>query len=229
MQDPQSFERQLSELAPAAIETDALTAMYRCGFAAGQASRFDSRVRPRPPWLKLAMAACLTAVLVGPLSYRLGHVQQPTSVVERREEPAARVVEDPAGVKPTVETPASQAADSANAASRVAAIYEPANVSQPWSPLWGGWLLGITPPADSQPIAAPSYDIVLTSRPPSADTMAWLERSRPQQPFSPAQVNAVLDVPDTSPPETGQNSNRYRLPPLPSRNSLHSWEPWIQS
>ena len=83
MEDPQTFEQQLAGLVPAAHPTDASDVIYRCGFAAGQASRSATPIRSRPAWLPLAMAACLTAVLVGPVSYRLGHIQQTVTVVER--------------------------------------------------------------------------------------------------------------------------------------------------
>ncbi|QEG38416.1 hypothetical protein [Roseimaritima ulvae] len=225
MEDPQTFEQQLSALVPAAHQADTSNMLYRCGFAAGQASRPDSHGRVRPPWLQLTMAACLTAVLVGPVSYRLGHVQQTVTVVERPAAPTAPMVEEATRVEPAAA--ASQPPEPVDVRTTVAAA--PSSVSQPLSPLWGGWLIGLSPPTHSASIVAPSPDIVLTSRPPSADTMAWLEQSRPRELSSPNPINPLLDVPTGSSSGGGPNSNRYRLPPLPSRNSLDTWEPWIQS
>lgn len=224
MQDPQTFEQQLSALAPAAIETDASAAMYRCGFAAGQASRSAAPARSRPRWLQLVAAACLTAVLVGPVSYRLGHVPASVTIVEQAPAAAVPIVDQGAAPQSTAEMPENKPAEPANAPPKFADVSEPSSTSQPLSPLFGGWLIGMTPPPASLPITAPSTDIVLTSRPPSADTMAWLEQSRPKQ------SNSLFAIPDTpSSKEHDQKSNRFRLPPLPSRNSLDTWEPWTQS
>lgn len=224
MKDPQTFEQQLAALAPAAIETDASTAMYRCGFAAGQASRSDSHARSRPPWLQLAMAACLTAVLVGPISYRLGHSQPNVTIVEQTPAAETAVIDEGTAAESAAEMPEGKPAEPVIAPPKFAGVPEPSNTSQPLSPLFGGWLTSMSTASASLPIATPSTDMVLTSRPPSAHTMAWLEQSRPKQ------VNSIYDVPD--PPSTqggGAKPNRYRLPPLPSRNSLDTWEPWIQS
>ncbi|WP_372721326.1 hypothetical protein [Novipirellula sp.] len=229
MNDKSNFEQQLSALVPASVQTDASTMMYRCGFAAGQASRSTSDTTTRRQWLQLAMAACVTAILVGPVSYRLGH--------SKFKDPHRGVV--------VAEHESHQAAPSNE--SVVTAESVPIAPSDPPEPpkdqprkrnvatksgpsIFASWLIGVPSPFEPSSDASASNAVVLTSRPPSADMMAWLEQSpaaitSPPNPANPAQDATKLE----SLKIRHEDSGPYHLPSLPSRKSLHTWETWFQS
>lgn len=229
MNDKLNFEQQLSALVPVSIQTDASTMMYRCGFAAGQASRSTSDTTTRRQWLQLAVAACVTAILVGPASYRLGH--------SKFEDPNRGVI--------VAEHESHQTAPSNE--SVVAAESVPIAPSDPPEPpndqprkrnvatqsgpsIFASWLIGVPSPLEPYSDASASSAVVLTSRPPSADMMAWLEQSPVAIASHPNHANPAQDATKHESPEIrNEDSGPYRLPSLPSRKSLHTWETWFQS
>ncbi|WP_153558447.1 hypothetical protein [Roseimaritima sediminicola] len=246
MSNQPNFEQQLSALQPAASETDPAVAMYRCGFAAGQAAAAKPSRAGRES-LRLLAAACVTAVLVGPLAYRWGDRParpSPAPLVAATESP---VVDPPQPDAMPVPSPQAEglpnmpqdtnrrvARVEPDVASRPPALRSSPAPRQPPTSVLGlaldpvaavnGWL---TPPAQRSVVATR-----LTSRPPSADTIEDLQRwnppraqhrhpsrSLPQAPEPPAGTRETSEDPlDRTP---------FPLTPLPSRRSLDSWQSWM--
>tara|TARA_R110002073_G_scaffold59094_4_gene149215 strand:- start:9010 stop:9717 length:708 start_codon:yes stop_codon:yes gene_type:complete len=235
MNDKSNFEQQLSALVPASIQTDASTMMYRCGFAAGQASRSISGTTTRRQWLQLAVAACVTAILVGPASYRLGHSKSEDPnrgiiVAEHESHQTApsneSVVAAESGI--TVESVRTATNDPSEQPRDQPRKRNVATKSGP--SIFASWLIGVPSPLEPYSDASASSAVVLTSRPPSADMMAWLEQSPVAIASHPNHANPAQDATKHESPEIrNEDSGPYRLPSLPSRKTLHTWETWFQS
>ncbi len=235
MNDKSNFEQQLSALVPDSIQTDVSTIMYRCGFAAGQASRSTSDTTTRWQWPQLAMAACVTAILVGPVSYRLGHskFKDPNRgiiVAEQESHQAAHSNESVTTVESgitaeSVPIAPSDPPEPPNDQPRKRNVPTKSGPS-----IFANWLIGAPSPLETSSDASASSAVMLTSRPPSTDMMAWLEQSPVAIVSHPNHANPAQDATKHDSPEIrDEDSAPYRLPSLPSRKSLHTWETWFQS